>query len=89
MRYSAKETVESVLNEGSDLEDFLDSGSEENIVDSGEVFVPADSEVDSSDSNNNIFIFTNGIRATRRFLYILLLLCLDISCFAVTTEKGI
>ena len=31
-----KGNVESVLNEGSDLEDFLDSGSEENIVDSGE-----------------------------------------------------
>ena len=36
MHYSAKETVEFVLNEGSDLEDFSDSGSEENIVDSGE-----------------------------------------------------
>ena len=32
----AMETVELVLNEGSDLEDFSDSGSEENIVDSGE-----------------------------------------------------
>ena len=28
MRYSARETVALVLNEGSDLEDFLDSGSE-------------------------------------------------------------
>ena len=36
MRYSAMETVELVLNEGSDPEDFSDSGSEENIVDSGE-----------------------------------------------------
>ena len=36
MRYSARETVELVLNEGLDLEDFSDSGSEENIVDSGE-----------------------------------------------------
>ena len=36
MRYLARETVELILNEGSDLEDFLDSGSEENIVDSGE-----------------------------------------------------
>ena len=35
-RYSVRETVELVLNKGSDLEDFLDSGSEENIVDSGE-----------------------------------------------------
>ena len=68
IRYSAKETVELVLNEGSDLEDFSDSGSEENIVDSGEEFVPADSEVDSSDSDNNIFIFTIGIRATQNNL---------------------
>ena len=35
IRYSAKETVELVLNEGLDLEDFSDSGSEENTVDSG------------------------------------------------------
>ena len=70
MHYSAKETVEFVLNEGSDLEDFSDSGSEENIVDSGEEFVPVDSEVDSSDSDNNIFLFTTGIRATcRMFRY--------------------
>ena len=34
MCYSAMETVELVLNEGSDAEDFSDSGSEENIVDS-------------------------------------------------------
>ena len=36
MRYSMMEAVELVQNEGSDLEDFSDSGSEENIVDSGE-----------------------------------------------------
>ena len=42
--YSARETVELVLNEGSDLEDFSDSGSEENITDSGEEFVPVDLE---------------------------------------------
>ena len=35
MRCSARETVELALNEGSDLQDFSDSGSEENIVDSG------------------------------------------------------
>ena len=57
MHYSVRETVELVLNEGSDLEDFLDSGSEENIVDSGEEFVPADLEADLRDSDNNIFIF--------------------------------
>ena len=45
-------------------EDFLDSGSEENIVDSGEEFVPVDLEVDSRDSDNNIFIFIIGIHAT-------------------------
>ena len=61
MRYSARETVELVLNEGSDLEDFLDSGSEENIVDFGEEFVPVDLEADSSDSDNNNFIFIIGI----------------------------
>ena len=44
-------------------EDFLDSGSEENIVDSGEEFVPVHLEADSSDSDNNIFIFIIGIHA--------------------------
>ena len=36
MRFSAMETVELALKEGSDIEDFSDSGSEDNIVDSGE-----------------------------------------------------
>jgi len=63
MRYSTKETVELVLNEGSDLDDFSDSGSEENTVDSGEEFVPVDCKADSRDSNNNIFIFIIGICA--------------------------
>ena len=89
MRYSTRETVELVLNEGSDLEDFLDSGSEENTVDSGEEFVPVDLEADSRDSNNNIFIFIIGIRATRRIIFFFFKLCLDSSCFAVATEKGI
>ena len=66
MCYSARETVELVLNEGSDLEDFSDSGSEENIVDSGKEFVPVDLEADLSDSDNNIFIFLIGIHATSR-----------------------
>ena len=66
MCYSTRETVELVLNEGSDLEDFSDSGSEENIVDSGEEFVPVHLEADSSDSDNNIFIFIIGIHATTR-----------------------
>ena len=66
MRYSVKETVELVLDGGSDLEDFSDSGSEENNVDSGEEFVPVDLKADSSDSDNNIFIFIIGIRATHR-----------------------
>ena len=66
MHYPAGETEELVLNEGSDLEDFSDSGSEENIVDSGEEFVPADLKADSSDSDNNIFIVIIGIRATHR-----------------------
>ena len=88
MRYSARETVELVLNEGLDLEDFLDYGSEENIVDSGEEFVPVDLEADSRDSDNNIFIFIIGIRATGR-MFLFFLLCLDSSRFAVGTEKGI
>ena len=58
--------MELVLNEGFDLEDFSDSGSEENIVDSGEKFVPVDLEVDSSDSDNDIFTFIIGIHATSR-----------------------
>ena len=86
MRYWVRETVELVLNEDSDPEDFSDSGSEENIVDSGEEFVPVDLEADSSDSDNNIFI--TEIRATSR-IKLMFLLCLDNSCFAVVTEKGI
>ena len=65
MCYSAMETVELVLNEGSDLEDFSDSGSEENIVDSGEESVPVDRKADSRNSDNNI-IFIIGIHATHR-----------------------
>ena len=88
MCYSAMETVELVLNEGSDLEDCLDSGSEENIVDSGEEFVPVNLEADLRDSDNNIFIFIIGIRATSR-IKLYFLLCLDSSRFAVGTEKSI
>ena len=66
MHYSTREAVELVLNEGSDLEDFSDSGPEENIVDSGEEFVSVDLEADSSDGDNNLFIFIIGIRATSR-----------------------
>ena len=44
MSYSMREDAELVQNEGSDLEDFLDSGSKENIVDSGEEFMPVDLE---------------------------------------------
>ena len=90
MRYSARETVELVLNEGSDLEDFLDSGSEENIVDPGEEFLPIDLKVDLRDSDNNIFSFIIVIHATRRInLFFFFLLCLDSSGFAVATKKGI
>ena len=89
MCYSAMETVELVLNEGSDAEDFSDSGSEGNIVDSGEEFVPVDLEVDSRDSDNNIFIFIIGIHATSRIKLFFYILCLDSSRFAVGTEKGI
>ena len=87
IRYLARETVELVLNEGSDL-DFPDSGSEENIFDSGEEFVPVDLEADLRDSDNNIFIFIIGIRATSR-LKLFFILYLDSSHFAVGTEKGI
>ena len=66
MHCSARETVELVLNEGSDLEDFSESASEVTTIDFGEEFVPVDLEVDLSDSNNNIFIFITGISATRR-----------------------
>ena len=64
--------MELVLNEGSDLEDFSDSGSEENIVDSGKESVPVDLKVDSRDSNNNIFIFIIGFCATHRTFFFLL-----------------
>ena len=49
-----------------DLEDFSDSGSEKNIVESGKEFVPVDLEVDLSDSDNDIFIFITRIHATSR-----------------------
>ena len=89
MRYSTTEAVELVQNEGLNQEDFLDSSSEENIVDSGEEFVPVDLEADLRDSNNNIFIFIIGICATSRIKLLFFILCLDSSCFAVATEKGI
>ena len=89
MHYSTTKTVELVVNEGLDQEDFLDSGSEENIVDSGEQFVPVDLEADLRDSDNNIFIFIIGIRATSWIKLYFILLCLDSSRFAVGTEKGI
>ena len=63
MCYSGRENVELVLNEGSDLDDFSDSGSEENTVDSGEEFVSVDCKADCRDSDNNIFIFIIGICA--------------------------
>ena len=66
MHYLTMKTVELVVNEGLDLEDFLDSGSEENIVDSGEESVPVDRKADSRNSDNNIVIFITGIHATRR-----------------------
>ena len=64
--YSMRDAVELVLNEGADLKDFSVSNSEENIVDSGEEFVPVDPEANPSDSDNDIFIFIIGIQATSR-----------------------
>ena len=66
MHYLTREAVKLVLNEGSDLEDISNSGSEENLVEIGKAFVPVDLETDSSDSNNGIFIFSFGIQATSR-----------------------
>ena len=82
MRYSARETVELVQNEGSDLKDFSDGGSEENIIDSDEEFVPVDLEADSNDSDNNIFIFIIGICATSRIkLFLVLFGQLPLCCW--------
>ena len=77
MRYSMREAVELVLNEGLDQEDFSDSGSEENTVDSAEEFLPADLEADSSDSDNDIFTFITGSQATSRIklLFFTLIFC--------------
>ena len=88
MCYSMREAVELVLNEGSDLKDFSVSISKENIVDSGEEFVPVDLEANLSDSDKDIFIFIIGIQATSR-IKLFFGLWLDSSCFAVATEKGI
>jgi len=71
MHYLMREAVELVLNEGLDLEDFSDSGSEENIVDSGKESVLVDLKTDSRDSDNGIFIFTIGIQATNRMKLLL------------------
>ena len=71
MHYLMREAVELVLNEGLDLEDFSDSGSEENIVDSGKESVLVDLKTDSRDSDNDIFIFTIGIQATNRMKLLL------------------
>ena len=87
MCYSTRETVAWVQNEGSDLEDFSDSGSEENIVDSGKEFVSVDLEADSRDSDNNIFIFIIATSRIKNFFFFFN--CLDSSHFAVATEKGI
>ena len=57
-------------------------------MDSGEEFVPVDLEVDLSDGDNDVFIFIIGIRATHRITLKKKHLCLDSSCFAVVTEKG-
>ena len=45
--------------------------------------MPVDLETDWSDSDNDIFIFIIGIHATNVFI-----MCLNSSCFAVATEKG-
>ena len=74
--------MELVLNEGSDLENFSDSGSEENIVDSGEEFVPVDLEADSRNSDNHLFIFIIGIRVTSRIkLFFKLCVQLPLCCW--------
>ena len=73
MRYSVREAVEWVQNKASAPEDFSDTGSEENIVDSGKEPVPVDLKVDSSDSDNAIFIFMIGIRATSQIKLFFLL----------------
>ena len=62
--------MELVLNEGSDTEDLSDSGSEENIVDSGEEFASVYLEADSRDSDNNIFIFIIGIHTTSSIIFL-------------------
>ena len=88
--YSMREAVELEMNEGLELEDFSDGGSEENVVDSGKEFVLVNLETDLSDSDNDIFIFTTGIQATNRMKlpsFFVWMLCLD-SCSAVVTEKG-
>ena len=72
MRYSMREAVELILNEGSDVEhfseDFSDCShqSEENIVDSGEdtsstLWILTEIHLELS-----IFVFIIGIQATRR-----------------------
>ena len=85
-RYSTREAVELVLHEGSDLEDVSDSDSEENIVYSGEEFVPVDLEADLSDSDNDIA--DQRYNVDTRKIKLFFILCLDSSCFAVATEKG-
>ena len=73
--------MELVLNEDSYLEDFFDSDSEENVVDSGEEFVPVDLEADLSDSGKVIFIFIIRINATIKIKLSFFCFCLFFTVF--------
>ena len=51
--------------------------------------MPVDLEADSSDSDNNIFIFVTGIHATSRIKLLFFTVFGQFLRFAVATEKGI
>ena len=73
MSYSVMETVELVLNEGLDLEDFF-----------GRWFSRQTRETAMITSS-----FSSWGSVQPVDFFILFLLCLDSSCFAFATEKGI
>ena len=51
--------------------------------------MPVDLEADSSDNDNNIFIFVTGIYATSRIKLLFFIVFGQFPHFAVATEKGI
>ena len=82
--------MELVLNEGSDPQDLSDSGSEENIVDSGEEFASYISRRTRETAIlTSSFSSLGSVQPVGSNFFFFFFLLLDSSRFAVGTEKGI